>query len=89
MIRFARKPSIARQAIAKQFAERGIHYLWLAISGYNLLQRLNTKAGIPCPAGDWNNHREGNVLESRQVKTVRVTQSIIATKYKKPFLTGM
>lgn len=30
-----------------------------------------------------------NVLESRQVKTLRVAQSIIATKYKKPFLTGM
>lgn len=30
-----------------------------------------------------------NVLESHQVKTLRVAQSMIATRYRKPFLTGM
>jgi hypothetical protein len=30
-----------------------------------------------------------NVLESRQVKTLRVAQSMIATRYRKPFLTGI
>jgi hypothetical protein len=30
-----------------------------------------------------------SVFESRQVKTLRIAQSMIATKYKKLFLTGM
>ena len=59
--------------------------------GLALLDQLRLKTAIHCPAGDCAAICRGqklasNVLESRKVKTLRVAQSIIATKYKKTVL---